>query len=226
MLFDTATLPFIWSLGLGFAGLFTCRARVEAACREIGGQLVEAGQEARSSSLGSHRFSFSFLARNWNSAWGEGAVAAAAWPRLCGGRGGSLMGGCQKPLGRLLRPCPSLACRRLPQPVQRWEPVIRPVDVRLGKRRPGSIIMYHTTALFCFPCFALFPLLAGCSMEHAWHRCCTQCVRKGQLNPLCGTRMNGGNGAGTCCGQLEAVSMTPQLQTNRHAGERLSLIHI
>ena len=38
------------------------RARVEAACREIGGQLVEAGQEARSSSLGSHRFSFSFLA--------------------------------------------------------------------------------------------------------------------------------------------------------------------
>lgn len=46
------------------------KARVEAACREIGGQLVEAGQEARSSSLGSHRFSFSFLARNWNSAWG------------------------------------------------------------------------------------------------------------------------------------------------------------
>lgn len=47
------------------------RSRVEAACREIGGQLVEAGQEARSSSLGSHRFSFSFLQRNWNSAWGE-----------------------------------------------------------------------------------------------------------------------------------------------------------
>ncbi|KAL4438995.1 hypothetical protein ABPG77_006932 [Micractinium sp. CCAP 211/92] len=46
------------------------KSRVEAACREIGGQLVEAGQEARSSSLGSHRFSFSFLQRNWNSAWG------------------------------------------------------------------------------------------------------------------------------------------------------------
>lgn len=66
------------------------RTRVEAACREIGGQLVEAGQEARSSSMGSHRFSFSFLARNWNSAWGEclgqriwGGVAEMAW------RGGS-----------------------------------------------------------------------------------------------------------------------------------------
>ena len=48
------------------------RARVEAACREIGGQLVEAGQEARSSSAGgnTHRFSFSFLQRNWASAWG------------------------------------------------------------------------------------------------------------------------------------------------------------
>lgn len=51
---------------------------MEAACREIGGQLVEAGQEARSSSLGSHRFSFSFLARNWNSAWGERRVVL--WP--------------------------------------------------------------------------------------------------------------------------------------------------
>lgn len=49
----------------------TRRARVEAACREIGGQLVEAGQEARSSSVGSHRFSFSFLQRNWGRAWGE-----------------------------------------------------------------------------------------------------------------------------------------------------------
>ena len=47
------------------------RERVEAACREIGGQLVEAGQEARSSSIGSHKFSYSFLQRNWNSAWGE-----------------------------------------------------------------------------------------------------------------------------------------------------------
>lgn len=46
------------------------KSRVESACREIGGQLVEAGQEARSSSMGSHRFSFSFLQRNWNSAWG------------------------------------------------------------------------------------------------------------------------------------------------------------
>ncbi|PSC74677.1 ACT domain-containing ACR2 [Micractinium conductrix] len=46
------------------------KARVEAACREIGGQLVEAGQEARSSSVGSHRFSYSFLQRNWNQNWG------------------------------------------------------------------------------------------------------------------------------------------------------------
>lgn len=43
---------------------------MEAACREIGGQLVEAGQEARSSSVGSHRFSYSFLQRNWNQNWG------------------------------------------------------------------------------------------------------------------------------------------------------------
>jgi hypothetical protein len=79
---------------------------VEAACREIGGHLVEAGQEARSSSLGSHRFSFSFLARNWNSAWGESwlcvwalrvcvqgrvvrggiefALSSTAWPMCCG----------------------------------------------------------------------------------------------------------------------------------------------
>lgn len=77
------------------------RARVEAACREIGGQLVEAGQEARSSSLGSHRFSFSFLARNWNSAWGERARwAQSAW--RWGGVGGQLCpswAGCVGALG-------------------------------------------------------------------------------------------------------------------------------
>jgi len=60
---------------------------VEAACREIGGQLVEAGQEARSSSLGSHRFSFSFLQRNWNSAWGECAWLREVEVRVVGGAG-------------------------------------------------------------------------------------------------------------------------------------------
>lgn len=64
-----------------------CRSRVEAACREIGGQLVEAGQEARSSSLGSHRFSFSFLQRNWNSAWGEAAGPLGGRRRRCRARG-------------------------------------------------------------------------------------------------------------------------------------------
>jgi hypothetical protein len=46
---------------------------VEAACREIGGKLVEAGGDASKTAqaLGAHRFSFSFLQRQWNSNWGE-----------------------------------------------------------------------------------------------------------------------------------------------------------
>lgn len=49
------------------------RYKVEAACREIGGKLVEAGGDPSKSAQalgGSHRFSFSFLQRQWNSTWG------------------------------------------------------------------------------------------------------------------------------------------------------------
>lgn len=48
------------------------RSRVEAACFNIGGKLVEPGQEERLavSAGGSHRFSFSFLHRQWNKGWG------------------------------------------------------------------------------------------------------------------------------------------------------------
>lgn len=43
--------------------------KVEEACKQIGGHLVEAGEEARSASSGQHRFSFSFLNRQWHKGW-------------------------------------------------------------------------------------------------------------------------------------------------------------
>lgn len=59
-----------WTAGVPF---LECRIKVEAACREIGGKLVEAGGDVAkgaAASLGAHRFSFSFLQRQWNSNWG------------------------------------------------------------------------------------------------------------------------------------------------------------
>lgn len=43
--------------------------KVEEACKQIGGHLVEVGEEARSASSGQHRFSFSFLNRQWHKGW-------------------------------------------------------------------------------------------------------------------------------------------------------------
>lgn len=45
------------------------RDKVEKACQQIGGHLVEVGEEARSASSGQHRFSFSFLNRQWHKNW-------------------------------------------------------------------------------------------------------------------------------------------------------------
>lgn len=45
------------------------RQNVEEACKKIGGQLVEVGDEVRSASAGQHRFSFSFLNRQWHKTW-------------------------------------------------------------------------------------------------------------------------------------------------------------
>lgn len=62
------------------------RARVQTACQEIGGQLVEAGDEGVATSGGSFRFSFSFLSRQWSSAWGEPCTCCSAWvvlQKLC-----------------------------------------------------------------------------------------------------------------------------------------------
>ena len=53
--------------------------KVEAACKQIGGHLVEAGDEARSASSGKHRFSFSFLNRQWHKGWnGESCSPASS----------------------------------------------------------------------------------------------------------------------------------------------------
>eukprot|EP00887_Chlorella_sp_A99_P007539 scaffold28.g7539.t1 len=56
------------------------RAKVECACLEIGGKLVEEGQEARTMSrqaLGSHTFSFSFLNRSgWSAAGSPGTQSS------------------------------------------------------------------------------------------------------------------------------------------------------
>lgn len=48
------------------------RERVEDACVQIGGRLVEPGEEEKLaiSGSGSHRFSFSFLHRQWAKGWG------------------------------------------------------------------------------------------------------------------------------------------------------------
>lgn len=47
------------------------RQKVEALCSRIGGKLVEVGEEERSLSPAStHRFSFSFLQRKWQTGWG------------------------------------------------------------------------------------------------------------------------------------------------------------
>ncbi|KAK9829031.1 hypothetical protein WJX72_003510 [[Myrmecia] bisecta] len=45
------------------------RAMVEAACSQIGGKLVESIEEERSASSGNHKFSFSFLNRQWTQTW-------------------------------------------------------------------------------------------------------------------------------------------------------------
>lgn len=45
------------------------RLNVEEACKKIGGQLVEVGDEVRSASAGQARFSFSFLNRQWHKNW-------------------------------------------------------------------------------------------------------------------------------------------------------------
>ena len=45
------------------------KQNVEEACKKIGGQLVEVGDEARSASIGQARFSFSFLNRQWHKGW-------------------------------------------------------------------------------------------------------------------------------------------------------------
>lgn len=45
------------------------RERVQAACADIGGRLVDPGDEQRATSEGTHRFSFSFLNRQWQAGW-------------------------------------------------------------------------------------------------------------------------------------------------------------
>ena len=53
--------------------------KVELACKQIGGHLVEVGEEARSASSGQHRFSFSFLNRQWQKGWnGEGSSPSSS----------------------------------------------------------------------------------------------------------------------------------------------------
>ena len=53
------------------------REKVEALCSQIGGKLVEVGEEERSLSPPSaHRFSFSFLHRKWQSGWGGVTVGS------------------------------------------------------------------------------------------------------------------------------------------------------
>ena len=54
---------------MGSSGDAPDRDEVEKACQQIGGHLVEVGEEARSASSGQHRFSFSFLNRQWHKNW-------------------------------------------------------------------------------------------------------------------------------------------------------------
>lgn len=60
---------------LGPDGSAPDRQAVEMACNNVGGRLVQAGEEARSASEGNHKFSFSFLNRRWHSNW-EGSNAS------------------------------------------------------------------------------------------------------------------------------------------------------
>lgn len=53
------------------------REKVEAVCSQVGGRLVEVGDDDRSSLSPpdtAHRFSFSFLHRKWQSGWGGPAA--------------------------------------------------------------------------------------------------------------------------------------------------------
>ncbi|KAK9860410.1 hypothetical protein WJX84_010817 [Apatococcus fuscideae] len=45
------------------------RSKVEKACAQIGGKLVDAGEEEKTASAGTHKFSFSFLNRQWGKGW-------------------------------------------------------------------------------------------------------------------------------------------------------------
>ena len=60
------------------AGSAPDREKVEAACSQIGGKLVAAGEERESASLGQSRFSFSFLSRNWSHGWAGEACSPSS----------------------------------------------------------------------------------------------------------------------------------------------------
>ena len=60
------------------AGSAPDREKVEAACSQIGGKLVAAGEERESASLGQSRFSFSFLSRNWSQGWAGEACSPSS----------------------------------------------------------------------------------------------------------------------------------------------------
>ena len=70
---------------MGACGAPPDRAAVEAACREVGGQLVdcpEGGGRSRlslSSGSGSAKFSFSFLNRQWTAGWGGAASPCSSY---------------------------------------------------------------------------------------------------------------------------------------------------
>ena len=52
---------------------------VEDACRMIGGKLVENSEHCgHASTIGDHRFSFSFLDRQWRFGWGGSAESPAS----------------------------------------------------------------------------------------------------------------------------------------------------
>lgn len=70
---------------MGATGAPPDRVAVEAACREVGGQLVdcpEGGGRPRlslSSGAGSAKFSFSFLNRQWTAGWGGAASPCSSY---------------------------------------------------------------------------------------------------------------------------------------------------
>jgi hypothetical protein len=61
------------------------RGAVEAACREVGGQLVDCPEGGGRPSLplshsgGSAKFSFSFLNRQWTQGWGGAASPGSSY---------------------------------------------------------------------------------------------------------------------------------------------------